>query len=99
MADAAIHRMMFGEHASFFNRTGTPASHPEVRITKILSRVDQTRAGFSATLETLLEGMALAAFVVWLFLRDWRATAVTAIAMPVALIPTFAFMSARSASR
>ena len=37
--------------------------------------------------------MALAALVVWLFLRDWRATAVTAIAMPASLIPTFAFMS------
>ena len=41
----------------------------------------------------MLEGMALAALVVWLFLRDWRATAVTAVAMPVSLIPTFAFMS------
>ena len=30
--------------------------------------------------------------VVWLFLRDWRATAVTALAMPASLIPTFAFM-------
>ena len=37
--------------------------------------------------------MALAALVVWLFLRDWRATAVTAVAMPVSLIPAFAFMA------
>jgi HAE1 family hydrophobic/amphiphilic exporter-1 len=66
--------------------------YPGVTVTKILSRVDQTRAGFSATVETLLEGMALAALVVFLFLRDWRATAITAVAMPVALIPTFAFM-------
>ena len=66
--------------------------YPGVTVKKILSRVDQTRAGFSATVETLLEGMALAALVVFLFLRDWRATAITAIAMPVALIPTFAFM-------
>jgi len=65
---------------------------PGVRINKIVSRVDSTRASFSATEETLIEGMLLAALVVWLFLRDWRATAVTAIAMPASLIPTFAFM-------
>jgi hydrophobic/amphiphilic exporter-1 (mainly G- bacteria), HAE1 family len=69
------------------------AQNPNIRIYKIVSEVDQTRSAFSATLHTLLEGMALAALVVWLFLRDWRATAVTAVAMPVSLIPTFAFMS------
>jgi len=68
--------------------------HRGLTIQKIVSAVDRTRASFSATLHTLLEGMALAALVVWLFLRDWRATAVTAVAMPASLIPTFAFMSA-----
>jgi HAE1 family hydrophobic/amphiphilic exporter-1 len=77
--EAAIHRI--------------EAQHPGVTIHRIVSQVDQTRDAFSATLHTLLEGMALAALVVWLFLRDWRATAVTAVAMPVSLIPTFAFMS------
>jgi HAE1 family hydrophobic/amphiphilic exporter-1 len=68
-------------------------ANPGVHINKIVSRVDQTRASFAATEETLIEGMLLAALVVWLFLRDWRATAVTAIAMPASLIPTFAFMA------
>jgi HAE1 family hydrophobic/amphiphilic exporter-1 len=67
--------------------------HPEVRVTRILSQVDQTRAGFAATYHTLLEGMGLAALVVFLFLWDWRATAITAVAMPVSLIPTFFFMN------
>jgi HAE1 family hydrophobic/amphiphilic exporter-1 len=66
--------------------------NPGITIHKIVSFVDNTRASFAATLHTLLEGMALAALVVWLFLRDWRATAVTAVAMPASLIPTFAFM-------
>ena len=61
-------------------------------VTKIVSQVDYSRDDFSATAHTLLEGMLLAALVVWLFLRDWRATAITAFAMPVSLIPTFAFM-------
>ena len=68
------------------------AAHPGVKIHKIVSYVDETRDSFAATLHTLMEGMALAALVVWLFLRDWRATAMTAVAMPVSLIPTFAFM-------
>jgi HAE1 family hydrophobic/amphiphilic exporter-1 len=68
-------------------------ANPGVHINKLVSRVDQTRASFAATEETLVEGMLLAALVVWLFLRDWRATAVTAIAMPASLIPTFAFMA------
>jgi HAE1 family hydrophobic/amphiphilic exporter-1 len=64
-----------------------------VKITKIFSTVDDTRDSYSATLRTMIEGMLLAALVVWLFLRDWRATAITAIAMPVSLIPTFVMMS------
>ena len=72
---------------------GIEKANPGVVIHKIVSQVDQTRASYLATLHTLLEGMALAALVVWLFLRDWRATAITAIAMPVSLVPTFAFMN------
>ena len=72
---------------------GIEKANPGVHINKLVSRVDQTRASFAATEETLIEGMLLAALVVWLFLRDWRATAVTAIAMPASLIPTFAFMA------
>jgi HAE1 family hydrophobic/amphiphilic exporter-1 len=69
------------------------AGHPDVKFTKVLSTVDNTRANFTATLHTLLEGMLLAAVVVFLFLKDWRATLITAIAMPVSLIPTFAAMT------
>ena len=67
--------------------------HPDVKFTKVLSTVDNTRQNFTATLHTLLEGMLLAAVVVFLFLKDWRATLITAIAMPVSLIPTFAAMT------
>jgi HAE1 family hydrophobic/amphiphilic exporter-1 len=90
--DAALKAMVFGAPAKF----GAPAAkalRPDIRVTKIVSQVDSTRGSFAATRETMIEGMALAAFVVWLFLRDWRATAVTAIAMPVSLIPAFAFMA------
>jgi HAE1 family hydrophobic/amphiphilic exporter-1 len=68
------------------------AQHPDVSFTKIFSTVDNTRAAYAATLRTMVEGMLLASLVVWVFLRDWRATAITAIAMPVSLIPTFVMM-------
>jgi HAE1 family hydrophobic/amphiphilic exporter-1 len=66
--------------------------HPGVKITKIFSSVDETRSGFRATQHVLTEGMVLAALVVFFFLRDWRATMITAVAMPISLIPTFFVM-------
>jgi len=63
--------------------------HAGVKFTRIFTTVQETRDSFRATQHVLLEGMILAAFVVWLFLRNWRATMVTAFAMPVSLIPTF----------
>ncbi|HEX8388996.1 MAG TPA: efflux RND transporter permease subunit [Sphingomonas sp.] len=67
-------------------------AHPGVRFTKVLSTVDETRASFKATVHVLLEGMILAALVVFFFLRDWRSTAIAAVAMPLSLVPTFAAM-------
>ncbi len=67
--------------------------HKGVTFTRIFSSVDETRASFRATQHVLLEGMLLAAIVVFVFLRDWRSTMITAFAMPVSLIPTFFFMN------
>ncbi len=74
-------------------RAVSTCQNPGVSFTKVLSTVDNTRANFQATEHTLLEGMLLASLVVFLFLRDWRATLITALAMPVSLIPTFAAMA------
>jgi HAE1 family hydrophobic/amphiphilic exporter-1 len=67
--------------------------YPSVSFTEVFSTVDNTRATYEATLRTMFEGMALAALVVFLFLRDWRSTAIVAVAMPVSLIPTFLAMA------
>ncbi|RZK03231.1 MAG: efflux RND transporter permease subunit [Novosphingobium sp.] len=69
-------------------------AHPGVTFTEIVSTADQTRRAFHATLDVLVEGIVLAIVVVYLFLRDWRATAIAATAMPLSLIPTFIFMAA-----
>ena len=65
------------------------AAYPDVGFNLVVSTVAQTRANYEATLHVLIEGMILAAIVVFLFLRNWRATAIAAIAMPLSLIPTF----------
>lgn len=70
------------------------AQHPGIRFIPIVSTVDSTRQSFASTKHVLIEGTILAAFVVFLFLRDWRATAIAAIAMPLSLVPTFAAMAA-----
>ncbi len=68
-------------------------TYPDIKITPIFSSVTETRATFKATQHVLLEGMLLAAIVVFVFLRDWRSTLITAVAMPISLIPTFMVIS------
>ncbi len=49
-------------------------------------------ASISAVISTLLEAFFLVALVVFIFLQDWRSTLIPVLAVPVALIGTFAFM-------
>ncbi len=48
---------------------------------------------YIAAMETLIEGAILSVLVVLLFLRDWRATLISATALPLSAIPTFWVMS------
>jgi multidrug efflux pump subunit AcrB len=63
--------------------------HPNVRFQEVSSTVDFIRESYSASMEMLFEGALLAVLVVWIFLRDWRATFISAAALPLAIIPTF----------
>ncbi len=63
--------------------------YPNVRFAEASSTVDYIQESFDASMEMLVEGAILAIIVVFLFLRDWRATAVSAIALPLSIIPTF----------
>ncbi|MGE3247591.1 MAG: efflux RND transporter permease subunit, partial [Beijerinckiaceae bacterium] len=62
---------------------------PDVSIDLIDSKVNYTVGNYEAAMKTLLEGALLSIVVVMLFLRDWRATAITALALPLSVIPTF----------
>jgi len=68
------------------------AVHPEVQIREAFNTVDSVADNYSGSMELLYEGAILAILVVWWFLRDWRATLVAAVALPLSIIPTFAFM-------
>lgn len=63
--------------------------HPEVDITLIDSTVKYTEADYTSAMHTLMEGAVLAVIVVMVFLRDWRATIITATAIPLSILPTF----------
>src|SRR4051812_8217763 len=67
--------------------------NPRVRFTEIVNRIDYTKAQFRSAMEGLIEGAVLAVLVVLLFLRDIRATAISALAIPLSAIPAFWFMS------
>jgi multidrug efflux pump subunit AcrB len=68
------------------------AAHPDITVTEAFNFVDPTVENFHGSMYLLLEGAALAVLVVWLFLRDWRATLVAATALPLSIIPAFAVM-------
>jgi multidrug efflux pump subunit AcrB len=68
------------------------ADHPNVRFTLTDDSVRSTYGGYLSAMRSLLEGAVLATLVVFLFLRDWRATLLAAVALPLSIIPAFAAM-------
>jgi hydrophobe/amphiphile efflux-1 (HAE1) family protein len=66
--------------------------NPQVTMTQIFTTVVYTEATYHSAMSALLEGSILAVLVVFLFLRDGRATFISALAIPLSAIPTFAFM-------
>jgi multidrug efflux pump subunit AcrB len=67
--------------------------NPKVTYTEIFNTVDYTKEQYRSAMEGLIEGALLAVFVVFLFLRDIRATAISALAIPLSAIPAFFFMN------
>jgi hydrophobe/amphiphile efflux-1 (HAE1) family protein len=61
----------------------------DVNIELIFTRATEIRDSYQASIDALILGCVLAVVVVGLFLRDWRATLVTATALPLSIIPTF----------
>ena len=67
--------------------------NPKVKYTQLYTSVDYTKDQYHSALDAMWEGAVLAVLVVFLFLRDWRATAISALAIPLSAIPAFWLMS------
>ncbi|MFC5756600.1 efflux RND transporter permease subunit [Rhizobium sp. GCM10022189] len=67
-------------------------ANPTVAIQMVDDSVYFTYGNYEAALHTLVEGSILAVIVVFLFLRNWRATLIAAVALPLSAIPTFWIM-------
>ncbi|MFN7571035.1 MAG: efflux RND transporter permease subunit, partial [Betaproteobacteria bacterium] len=68
------------------------AEHPDIEIVEAFNFVDPVEENFEGSMYLLIEGAILAVLVVWLFLRDVRATLVSAAALPLSILPTFGAM-------
>ncbi|BAZ32442.1 acriflavin resistance protein [Cylindrospermum sp. NIES-4074] len=67
---------------------------PDVKLDLIFTRADVVRQSYQSTMDELIQASVLAVIVIMLFLRDWRATLITAVALPLSMIPTFAVQQA-----
>ncbi|MFD1303153.1 efflux RND transporter permease subunit [Methylobacterium marchantiae] len=69
-------------------------TYPALEFETIDSSVSATIGSYDSAMHTLIEGAVLAVIVVFLFLRDWRATLIAAVALPLSVFPTFWAMDA-----
>ena len=66
--------------------------YPKVTFRLIYTSVEYTKAQYHEAIKAMIEGALLAVLVVLIFLRDWRATIISALAIPLSAIPTFWFL-------
>ena len=69
------------------------AQHPDMELTEAFDFVTPVAEEYDGSMVLLYEGAVLAVLVVWLFLRNWRATLVSAVALPLSVIPAFIGMA------
>src|SRR3546814_6299495 len=67
-------------------------NNPKVDFKVLFTRTEYIKEQYRSSMAAMIEGAVLAVVVVFLFLRDWRATLISAMAIPLSAIPTFWFM-------
>ena len=66
--------------------------NPSIHFEQLYTSVEYTKDQYETSMAAMIEGAVLAIVVVFFFLRDWRATIISALAIPLSAIPTFWFM-------
>ncbi len=69
------------------------AAHANLTFARAIDNTEPVSENFDGSMMLLYEGALLAVIVVWAFLRDWRATLVSAAALPLSVIPAFLGMA------
>jgi multidrug efflux pump subunit AcrB len=67
-------------------------NNPKVRFELLSNWSKYAEQQYHSAMEAMIEGAVLAVIVVLIFLRDWRATFISALAIPLSAIPAFWFM-------
>ncbi|NDJ18803.1 efflux RND transporter permease subunit [Myxacorys almedinensis] len=66
---------------------------PDVQLSLAATQADYIRNATTSTIEALVEAIALAIIVIFPFLRNWKATFISAISIPISLLGTFIAMA------
>ncbi|MEL6816389.1 MAG: efflux RND transporter permease subunit, partial [Cyanobacteria bacterium J06598_3] len=66
----------------------------DIQLQLIFTRATDIRDAYQASIEALILGSILAVVVVGCFLRNWRTTLITAVALPLSIVPTFIIIKA-----
>ena len=61
----------------------------DVKLDLIFTAADEIRASYQGTINSLILGCLLTVITVGLFLKDWRVTLITGMALPLSIVPTF----------
>jgi len=64
----------------------------DISMNLIFTRCDEIRESYQASIDALIIGSILTVITVGIFLRDWRATLITGLALPLSIVPTFMVM-------
>jgi hydrophobe/amphiphile efflux-1 (HAE1) family protein len=71
-----------------------PSLAKDVKLELIFTLATYIKETYDSTIHDLILASVLAVLTIMLFLRNWRATLITAVALPLSMIPTFAVQQA-----
>jgi len=69
------------------------AQFPQLHLTQAATQADYIQEAVQATIDSLILAILIAIGVIFVFLRNWRATLITALAIPISLLGTAIVMA------